>query len=147
MATQKVSIGAFIVVAFVLLMTSVLAILMSNTSIPNSGEIKGVNVSVYQNSACTIPLSSWNWSLLEPGSSTLKTMYVKNEGNTPMTLNMTTNTWVPSNAPTYVTVTWNRESAVVNAGSNVQANVTLAVSPSITGITSFSFTMVITGTG
>jgi hypothetical protein len=74
-------------------------------------------------------------------------MYVKNEGNTPMTLNLTTNTWIPSGAATYVTVTWNREGAVVTAGSNVQANVTLAVSPSVTGITSFSFTMVITGTG
>jgi hypothetical protein len=147
MAMQKVSIGAFVVVAVVLLMTSVLAILTSNTSVPNSGEIKGINVSVYQNSACTIPLSSWNWGVLEPGSSTLKTMYVKNEGNMPMTLNLTTITWTPSSAATYVTVTWNREGAVVTAGSNVQANVTLAVSPSITGITSFSFTMVITGTG
>jgi len=134
-------------VAVVLLMTSVLAILMSNTSVPNSGEIKGINVSVYQNSACTIPLSSWNWGVLEPGSSTLKTMYVKNEGNMPMTLNLTTITWTPSGAATYITITWNREGAVVTAGSNVQANVTLAVSPSITGITSFSFTMVITGTG
>jgi len=147
MAMQKVSIGAFVAVAVFLLMTSVLAILMSNTSVPNSGEIKGVNVSVYQNSACTIPLSSWNWSLLEPGSSTLKTMYVKNEGNAPMTLNLTTITWTPPSASTYVTVTWNREGAPVNAGSNVQANVTLTVSPSVTGITSFSFTMVITGTG
>jgi hypothetical protein len=147
MAMQKVSIGAFVVVAVVLLMTSVLAILMSNTSVPNSGEIKGINVSVYQNSACTIPLSSWNWGVLEPGSSTLKTMYVKNEGNMPMTLNLTTITWTPSGAATYITITWNREGAVVTAGSNVQANVTLAVSPSITGITSFSFTMVITGTG
>ena len=146
MAMQKVSIGAFVVVAVVLLMTSVLAILMSNTSVPNSGEIKGVNVSVYQNSACTIPLSSWNWSLLEPGSSTLKTMYVKNEGNTPMTLNMTTNTWT-SGAATYVTVTWNRESYPLNPESSVQANVTLAVSPSVTGITGFSFTLVVTGTG
>jgi hypothetical protein len=146
MAMQKVFIGAFVVVAVVLLMTSALAILTSNKSISNSGEIKGVNVNVYQDSACTISLSSWNWSLLEPGSSTLKTMYVKNEGNAPMTLNMTTNTWIPSNTPTYVTVTWNRENAVVNPGNNVQANVTLTVSPSITGITTFTFTLVITGT-
>ena len=73
-------------------------------------------------------------------------MYVKNEGNTPMTLNMTTNTWT-SGAATYVTVTWNRESYPLNPGSSVQANVTLAVSPSVTGITGFSFIMVITGTG
>ena len=147
MAMQKVSIGAFVAVAVVLLMTSALALLTSNRSIPNSGEITAINVSVYQDSACTISLSSWNWSTLDPGSSTLKTMYIKNNGTVPMTLNMTTNTWTPSNAPTYITVTWNREGYSVNDGSSVQANVTLTVSPSITGITTFSFTMVITGTG
>jgi len=74
-------------------------------------------------------------------------MYVKNDGTTPMTLNLTTNTWTPSSTATYVTVTWNREGSVVNTGSNVQANVTLTVSPSITGITSFTFTLIVTGTG
>jgi uncharacterized protein YdhG (YjbR/CyaY superfamily) len=60
---------------------------------------------------------------------------------------MTTNTWNPSNALSYITVTWNQNGTVVNAGLNVQANVTLTVSPSISGIPSFAFTMVITGTG
>lgn len=147
MAMQKVFIGTISAVAVVLLMTSVLAILTTNRSIPNSGEIKAVNVSVYQDSACTQPLSSWTWGLMDPGSSAVKTMYVKNQGNAPMTLNLMTTTWAPSNASTYITVTWNREGTVVNAGSSVQANVTLSVSPSIAGIASFTFTMVITGTG
>jgi hypothetical protein len=146
MSMQKVSIGAFVVVAVVLLMSSALALLTSNRSIPNSGEITAINVGVYSDSACTTSLTSWNWSTLDPGSSTLKTMYVKNNGTVPMTLNMTTNTWT-SGASTYITVAWNREGYVVNDGTSVQANVTLTVSPSITGITTFSFNLVITGTG
>jgi hypothetical protein len=146
MAAQKVFVGTLLVVAVVLAMTSALALLTSVRNVSNTGEIKAINVSVYQDSACTQPLTSWTWGLMEPGSSTMKTMYVKNDGTTSMTLSMATNAWTPTGAQTYITVIWNREGAVVNAGSNVQANVTLSVSSGITGITSFNFTMVITGT-
>jgi hypothetical protein len=147
MAMQKAVVGTIAAVAVVLMMTSVFAYLTANRSVPNSGEIKGVNVSVYQDSACTQPLTSWTWGVMDPGTSAVKTMYVKNEGNAPMILSLTTTTWAPSSASTYITVTWNREGTGVNAGSNVKADVTLSVSPSTAGITGFTFTMVITGTG
>jgi hypothetical protein len=144
---QKAVIGASLAVATMLFMASALALLQGSKSISNSGTIKAINVGVYSDSGCTQALSSLTWGMMDPNSSSVKVMYVKNEGNTAMTLNMTTNTWSPSNAANYITVTWNREDAVVNPGSSVQANVTLSVSPSITGITSFTFTMVIAGTG
>lgn len=147
MAMQKTTVGAVFLVAAVLLTVTTLAILQSTETISNSGNIKTVNVSAYQDSNCTIPLSSFTWGTLDAGSSAVRTMYIKNEGTVPMNLSMATNTWSPTNAPTYITVTWNRENATVTPGNNVQANVTLTVSPSITGIASFTFTMVITGTG
>jgi hypothetical protein len=148
MAMQNKGILGATIVAIVVLVTAVaLALLQSTQTLPNTGSIKGINVKVYENSACTVPLSSLTWGALDPGSSTIKTMYVKNEGTSPMNLSMTTTTWNPSNAPNYITVTWNQNGTTVNAGLNVQANVTLTVSPSISGIPSFAFTMVITGTG
>jgi hypothetical protein len=148
MAMQNKRFLGATIVAMVIMVTAVaLALLQATQTIPNTGTIKGINVGVYENSACTVPLTSLAWGTLDPGSSTIKTMYVKNEGTSPMTLSMTTNTWNPSNALSYITVTWNQNGTVVNAGLNVQANVTLTVSPNISGIPSFAFTMVITGTG
>jgi hypothetical protein len=147
MAMQKTAVGAAFLVAAVLLTATTLAILQSSKTISNSGNIKTINVSAYQDSNCTIPLSAFNWGNMEPNSSAVQTMYIKNEGSAPMTLNMTTNTWNPTNASTYITVTWNQENTIVNPGINVQANVTLTVSPSIAGIPSYTFTMVIKGTG
>jgi archaellum component FlaG (FlaF/FlaG flagellin family) len=147
MAMQKIAVGAVFLFAVLLLTATALAILQSTKTISNTGNIKAVNVSLYQDSSCTIPLSALTWSNVEPNSSTIQTVYVKNEGTAPMTLNMTTNTWNPANALTYITVTWNQENTIVNPGNNVQANVTLTVSPSIAGITSFTFTIVIKGTG
>jgi len=147
MAMQRTKIlGATVVVVVILLTATVLALLQSVT-LPNTGSIKAINVSVYENPACTVPLTTLTWGALEAGSSTIKTMYVKNEGTSPMTLGMTTTAWNPSNALSYITVIWNQNGTIVTAGNNVQANVTLTVSPSITGITGFAFNMVITGTG
>jgi len=64
-----------------------------------------------------------------------------------LTLNMTSNTWTPSNCPTYMSLTWNEEGAAVSVGNYVQADFNLTVSPSITGIATFSFNIVITGLG
>lgn len=146
MVMQKTAIGAILAVVVILLTGTVIA-LLNSVNLPNSGSIKAINVSVYENPACTIPLTSLTWGTLDPGSSTIKTMYVKNQGTSPLTLAMTTTTWNPTNALSYITVIWNQNGTIVTAGNNVQANVNLTVSPSITGITSFAFTMVITGTG
>jgi len=148
MAMQNKRIFGATIVAIVIMATAVaLALLQSTQTIPSTGNIKGINVKVYENSACTVPLTSLTWGTLEPGSSTIKTMWVKNEGTSPMNLSLTTTEWNPSNALNYITVTWNQNGTTVNPGLNVQANVTLTVSPSISGIPSFAFTMVITGTG
>ncbi len=146
MSMQKTAIGVSVAVVVILLTATVIA-LINSVNVSNTGSIKAINVSIYENSACTIPLTSLAWGALDPGSSTIKTMYVKNQGTSPMTLGMTTTSWNPTNTASYITVTWNQNGTSVNAGNYVQANVTLTVSSSITGISSFAFTIVITGTG
>jgi hypothetical protein len=147
MAMQKMVFGTALAVVVVLMMTSVLALIQSNTSFTNSGIVGTVNVGVYSNTACTQTVSSIAWGTMNPGTSTVQTVYVKNLGSVTMTLNMTSNSWTPSNSPTYMSLTWNAENASVAAGSSVQANFTLTISPSITGISAFSFNIVITGSG
>jgi hypothetical protein len=63
-----------------------------------------------------------------------------------MTLSMTTGNWNPVSASSYVTVSWNRESHVLNADSVVQTVLTVSLSSGISGITTASFDMTITGT-
>jgi hypothetical protein len=147
MAMQKMVFGTALAVVVVLMMTSVLALIQSNVSLTNSGVVGTVNVGVYSDVACTQPVSSLAWGTLNAGTSTVKTVYVKNLGSVTMTLNMTSNTWTPSNSPTYMSLTWDAENASVAAGNHVQADFNLTISPSITGISAFSFNIVITGSG
>jgi hypothetical protein len=105
-----------------------------------------VGVGVYSNSACTIQLSTISWGTISPGIVKTYTAYVKNTGNVPITLNMIVSSWNPTIASKYITLTWNRGGTVLSAGQEVIAVLTLTVSSSIKGITSFSFSTVITGT-
>jgi hypothetical protein len=143
---RKTVLLAALFVAVTLMMASVLALLQSSRTISSHGTIRGVNVGVYSDSGCTIPYSSLDWGTIDNGSQTVKTVYVKNEGTSNMTLSISNNTWVPVDATSYLALTWNRESYLLANGTSVNANLTLAVSPTFTNGTDFSFNIVITGT-
>jgi hypothetical protein len=128
------------------ILVSALASLYATHTVPNTGSITAVGVGVYSDINCVNPLSSIGWGTLNPGSTTNYTMYVKNTGDAQETLNMTTSSWNPGTASSYITLKWNQEKSILSAGASVPAVLTLTVSPSITGITSFSFNITITGT-
>ncbi len=148
MAMQKAAVGLTIGVAAIGLFLTMLTagVLTSSQSVQSSGTITAVNVGVYSDSACTQNLTSVDWGILPPGNSTSKTIYVKNTGTIPVTLSMTTSSWVPSNAGTYLTLTWNRANYVLNPSTSVSATLTLTASSSAGALTTFSFNIIITGT-
>ncbi|MBS7640082.1 hypothetical protein KEJ12_00310 [Candidatus Bathyarchaeota archaeon] len=74
-------------------------------------------------------------------------IFIKNTGNVPITLSLSTEGWDPSNAGSYITLTWDYISGTkVQPGSVLKVTLKLTVSSSVQGITSFSFNIVITGT-
>ena len=149
MAMQRVPVGVVFTIAVAGIIASVLAagLLTAYQRVPNSGNVKTVGVGVYWDNACTNNVTSIDWGFLEPGATVNKTVYIKNEGNTPMVLNMTTDNWNPASASENITLSWNREGYVLNTTAPVvQAILTLSVSPNISGVTSFSFDIIITGT-
>ena len=60
-------------------------------------------------------------------------------------LGMTAGNWNPASASSYITLSWNRENYLLNSGSVVQAVLTLSVSSGVSGVTNFSFDIIITG--
>lgn len=146
METRKTVLVAATVLAITLTMASVLALLQSSRTIPSHGTIRGVNVNIYSDVNCTQALTTVDWGTIDNGSSTIKTVYVRNEGTANMTLSLGNNTWVPSNATAYLALSWDRENYVLANGASVAANLNLTVSPTFTTGTDFSFNIVITGT-
>jgi uncharacterized repeat protein (TIGR01451 family) len=146
MAMQKATIGTIVILALMGLMVSAVSTLVATRTISNSGSVTAIGVGVYSDSACTTAVSSIGWGTLNPGDVKTYTMYVKNTGNVPVRLNMTVDNWNPTSASSYITLTWNQEQYVLPVGQVVTAVLTLSVSSSVSGVTTFSFDITITGT-
>ena len=109
--------------------------------------VKVLGVEAYWDPECTTIVTEIVWGVLEPSDVASKTLYVKNTGNTAVTLSMATENWTPTEARTYITVTWDAEGSTLKTGANMPVNITLNVSSSIKGISDFSLDIVITGGG
>ena len=148
MAEHKIGPISTAVIAVVALLLTVIAAgaLTDSVTVPLAGSITAVNVDVYSDAGCTVPCTSLNVGSLAPGASATQTIYVKNNGTVPETLSMAVAGWNPSNAGSYLTLSWNRVGYVLNAGSSVQATLTLTAAANTGSLTTFSCNVTITGT-
>ena len=146
MAMQKATIGAVLVVAVMALLVSALGALTTTRTFSSNGTINVIGVSVYSDAGCTTALSSVSWGTLNPGDTPTQTIYVKNNGTIPVTLTMTYGNWSSQSAQNYITLSWNQNNTQLASGSVATAVLTLNVSSSISGVTTFSFNINITGT-
>ncbi len=147
MALQKSYVPFVVMIAtFAIVGTTVFAALNASQTISTTGTVKGVGIGVYKDSACTQELASIDWGPLAPGSSINKTAYIRNEGNTILVLSKAVSNWSPTSASSYMTLIWNRDGYDLNPGSSVSVSLKLTVSSSVTGISSFTFDITITGT-
>jgi len=122
-------------------------VLVTSRTIRISGVLASANLGVYSDSACMQSLASVDWGSVSLGGTVSRTVYVKNLGTSQVVLSLTKSNWSPPSANGPVTVSWNREGATLNAGQVASATLTLSVSSSASGFTSFSVDAVITGTG
>jgi len=150
METQKFNIAAIFAIALTAMVITALAVtsLIAYYRAPNYGSVKAVKVGVYSDKDCKNNLTSIDWGLLAPGTTSTKIIWIKNIGNTKITLNMTTDNWKPINASNYVKLNWNCTGQVLNVNQTIRAALTMNVLEAVkeTEITEFSFDIVIIGT-
>ena len=102
-------------------------------------------IGIYSDSQCYTQLSSVSWGTLQPGESQTATCYIKNEGNTPITLSLQASNWSPASAANYLALNWNYNNQQISPDQVVQVTLTLSVASNIQGITTFGFDITIVG--
>jgi hypothetical protein len=146
MATPRLSTAAIIALATTgIFLTLVTAGIISTQTIPSDGTITAVDVGVYSNIQCSQNCTSISWGSLYPGNSTTRTVYVKNTGTVPITLDMTPVNWDPTEASTYLTLTWDQQGTVLGVGDSVTATLTLTATADTGDLQDFNVNIVITG--
>jgi len=146
MKLSKTALIITLTICSICLTATTLAALSTSVNIPLNGAITAINLGVYTDSGCTQTCTALNIGAITPGSSQTQTVYVKNTGNTPETITLTTGTWSPSNADTYISLTWNRQNTVLSAGESTAATITITAASDCSTLTTFSCSVTITGT-
>lgn len=154
-ATQKrkrtilISAVAISAILNVFFLTGISAQYFTKSNVYSYGTVKiqtqTAGLNVYGDSSCTALISSLPWGNVSPGGSITNTVYVKNEGNVPLTLTLDTTSWNPSNAPNYISLKWNYNGQELAPNQSVRVILTLTVSQSVSGIDSFNFEIVVNG--
>jgi len=154
-ATGHASFGDSVRFLMILLVIGSLVFLASNliagqtiwfTSIGSRGDIDAINVGVYWDGNCSDTVSFIDWGNVEPESVKNVSLFIRNEGTVAADLFLSTDNWSPSNASEFVTLTWDYNGQTLDLFEIVPITLTLQVSPSVSGIKSFSFDIIIGAT-
>jgi hypothetical protein len=130
-----------------LIIVGVSSLYQTSSTISSVGTFKAIGIGIYWDDALTSRVDKINWGALEPGTQKSFTIYIRNEGNMPLTLSISTSNWNPAAVSNYLTLTWSYSGQVINAATTAVLTLTLAVSESITGIYSFGFDITAVGSG
>jgi len=148
--TLILAISAVILLSGILsgfIIDNVRSLYQTSNTISSIGTLKAIGIEVYQNENLTERVTTINWGTLEPSDTKTCTIYVSNKGNFPLTLSLSSSNWNPPSASNYLTLTWSYSGQTISAGETVQVTLTLAVSPSITGLSNFGFDITAVGSG
>lgn len=130
------------------LLAQVMSAIQITRTVSNVGTLKlSADIGVYQDASFTNRAITIDWGTLNPGATKSYSIYIRNEGNTALTLSMSPSSWNPSTASNYLTLTWNYNGQAINPNEHVRVTLTLTVSESTTGISTFSFDINLVGTG
>jgi hypothetical protein len=142
---EPTKIGVFaIVLASIAVVYALTSVSMYLSSV---GTVKTLGVGVYWDSGCSQTVSGIDWGLAEPGAVKNVMVYMRNEGNAPITLSLHTANWNPANATNYISLSWDYGGQTIGANQVVAVTLSLSISSNIQGITTFSFDIVVVGSG
>lgn len=116
-------------------------ILFTQVTVSTTGTIvtDNVNIGVYSDASCQISLGSLSFGSVYPGDTIVKTVYLKNNGNTLSVLSCVFNGWNPSQAVNYIIPSWDGEGANIDVNEVLSVNFTINIKPNVSGFTNFAF--------
>lgn len=148
MSSSKTTLAILVtIVGAVITAGAVTGVLLHSVTLPSEGTVKAIGVGVYWDSSCSDPVSLIDWDTIEPGATESVNVYVRNEGNASVTLSLDTESWNPSTASSYMSLDWDYAGQVIDVDGVVGLTLSLSVSDTIEGITSFSFDIIIMASG
>jgi hypothetical protein len=143
---HRKAIFATICILTIVILGTIIEDFGSSRTVVYASSVKGLGTGVYWDQACTNRTLSLDWGLIEAASHNTLTVYVKNEGNSAVSLWLKTSNWTPSASLGYMSLNWNYSGQVLGVDQVIPIELTLTVYPTVSGIAGFSFDTIITTT-
>lgn len=146
-ARKILSVLAIVVLISMLLGTSVYAVVQFNESINNVGRITSYGMNIFSEQELINIVEEIDWRLVDPGETKTITLYMQSTSDKDLTLSMYTIEWDPPLGRDFLTLTWDLPAGTILSPNEVLPfTLILEADPETTGLTAFSFTIVISGT-
>ena len=143
-SVRRISMAILGILVGSLIALYVQGLLTVQRQIPGKGRVVAVNLQIYWDAGCTQIVSEIDWGQLRPGDTATKSVFAKNTGDVSINLSLSTGNWTPSTASSYISLSWNYTGALVQPNQTIPVKLLLTVSWSISGISEFSFDILVT---
>lgn len=133
-------------VAIAIVATLVVAgVLYTVRRLSSHGHIITLGVDVYRYQNLSDPVEFIDWEYLAPGDIKQVTCYAYNPGNVPINITIYARNWLPPAAGNYLNLSGTVDTSPLQPGNFTRLQIQLAVSENTTGITDFSFDIMVEG--
>ncbi len=111
-----------------------------------SGVMSEGAIAIYEDINGTVNMTSIDWGVVPENDDVIRTGYIKNTGNVPLTLNVSTGLWNPAIAEQYIIFSTNFVGEVLQPGQTFTAQfILLAQTGARDNLDAFSFTVFVIG--
>jgi len=142
MRLKTVSVSVVLYAMLVCLMINGVSTFNSERAVvEESGQVKNIAIGIgfYWDKNCSHHVTFVSWGYVEPGSTRNIHVFLRNEGNTSVTLSMSTSNWNPSEASSLVHLSWNYTGEIIEESRVLPVTLSLNVDANIEEIWVISF--------
>lgn len=146
--TKNWKTASALLVGTTIVLAVALAVVVFSMTLHATGKVKAVGCAVFFDAAATQPCTAIDWGVLSPNTAVNVTVYVKNTGNVPVNWTATASNWTPTAAAAYIAFAADFKGAVNTPPDAVAPAVfTCSISADVTGITTYSYDIILSASG
>ena len=102
--SRKAVLSTMAMLILVTVLGGVIAVQYLSIRIPNSATVQGAGLGIYWDMNFSNHTTSITWGTIAPSTNYTRTLYIRNEQNANVTLELSTENWNPASAANYITV-------------------------------------------
>jgi len=104
-----------------------------------------VELDIFTDIQCSIKMTTINWGVLEAGETSHMPIFIKNIGETKITLGLFTENWSSQQAMEHMHLSWDYDGTLIHPNQVVKGSLTLQIDQNCPELSQYGFDIIIVG--